>query len=83
MVMASYARLPRIVRIALLAPAMYIVLPEIGIAWVDRIGPAQAVELMFWFIGIAALALVVVLGGTTCLLVKRLKCWRACSPGRA
>ena len=73
----------RSARIALATSLFYILLPELGIAWVNWIGPAQAVELMFWFIGIAALALVVVLGGTTCLLVKRLKCWRACSPGRA
>ena len=83
MVMASYARLPRTVRIALLTPAMYIVLPEIGIAWVDRIGPGHAVALMSWLItGIVALS-VVALGGITCLLVKRLRCWRACSPERA
>ena len=62
---------------------IYVVLPEMSIAWVDRLGPGQAVELMFWLVvGIVALALVI-LGGTTCLLVKRLKCWPHSWPARA
>lgn len=71
------------IRIVLATPLFYILLPEIGLAWVDRIGPGQAVELMFWLIiGIVALSLVV-LGEITCLLVKKLRCWLDCSPGRA
>jgi len=73
----------RSARTVLATPIMYVLLPELAVAWVDRIGPARAVELMFWFIiGIVALSLVA-LGGITCLLVKKLRCWRACSPGRA
>jgi len=73
----------RSARIVLATPIMYVLLSELAVAWVDRIGPARAVELMFWLvIGVVALALVV-LGGIICLLAKRLKCWRACSPGRA
>ena len=75
--------LGRLLRIASLTCILYPVLPEIAVAWVDRIGPARAVELMFWLVvGIVALALVI-LGGTTCLLVKKLKCWLICSPERA
>jgi len=73
----------RSVRIMLATLVLYVLLPEIAIAWIDRIGPARAVELMFWFvIGIAALSLVI-LGGTTCLLMKRLRCWPHSWPGRA
>jgi hypothetical protein len=70
-------------RIVLATPIMYILLPEVGIAWVDRLGPGRAVVLMAW-LSTASIALALTLtGGIVCLLVKRLKCWRACSPGRA
>ena len=73
----------RSVRIVLATPIMYVVLPELAIAWVDRLGPGQAIELMFWLSTASVASSVVALGGITCLLVKRLKCWRACLPGRA
>ena len=73
----------RLVRIVLVTPILYVVLPELAIAWIDRIGPARGLELMFWLvIGVVALALVV-LGGMICLLLKRSRCWPHCSPGRA
>ena len=73
----------RSARIVLATPSMYVLLPEVSIAWVDRLGPGQAIELMFWLvIGVVALALVV-LGGMICLLMKRSRCWPHCSPGRA
>ena len=71
------------VRLMLATPIMYVLLPEVGIAWVDQLGPGRAVALMAW-LSTASIALsIVVLGGTICLLVKRLRCWRACSPERA
>ena len=70
-------------RIVLATPIMYVLLPELAITWVDRLGPGRAVALLSWLItAIVALSLMV-LGGITCLLVTRLKCWPYCSPGRA
>ena len=73
----------RSVRIVLATPIMYVLLPEVSIAWVDRLGPGRAVALMAWLITVIVALSVVALGGITCLLMKRLRCWRACSPGRA
>ena len=73
----------RSARIMLATPIMYVLLPELGIAWIDRLGPGRAVALMAWLITVSVALSIVVLGGTICLLAKRLKCWRACSPGRA
>ena len=70
-------------RIVLATPIMYVLLPELAITWVDRLGPGRAVALLSWLITVSVALSVVALGGVTCLLVKRLKCWRACSPGRA
>jgi len=66
---------------------IYVVLPEMSIAWVDRLGPARAVELMFWLVvGIVALSLVLLLAlllGGICLLMKKLNYWLAYSHVRA
>ena len=74
----------RSARIMLATPIMYVLLPEVSIAWVDRLGPGRAVALMAWLITvIVALSVVAALGGITCLLVKKLRCWPHCSPERA
>lgn len=73
----------RLVRIALATPLFYILLPEVGIAWVDRIGPAQAVELMFWLSTASVALALLMMGGIVCLLVKKLRCLLAYLPARA
>jgi len=72
----------RSIKIALVTPILYILLPELAIAWVDQLGPGRAVALMTWLITVIVALSLVVLGGTICLLLKKSRCWPHCSPGR-
>lgn len=73
----------RSLRIANLIPMFWALLPELGLALVDHIGPEQAIKLIYWCVAAAIVLLSVVIGEVTCLLVKKLKCWLHCSPERA
>lgn len=64
-------------------PVFWALLPELGLALVDHIGPGQAIKLIYWCVAAAIVLLSVVIWGVTCLLVKKLKCWPDCLPARA